>query len=54
MNLTVSFALAMWLAIRSTGRGAVSRRRLTRAVLAHLVAAPRDFLLPPRPSPGSG
>jgi site-specific recombinase len=48
MNLTVSFALAMWVAIRSTGRGAVSRRRLVRAVLAHLVASPRDFLLPPR------
>ncbi|MFO1396323.1 MAG: hypothetical protein U1F48_04595 [Burkholderiales bacterium] len=48
MNLTVSFALAMWVAVRSVGRGAVSRRRLTRAVLAHLVAAPRDFFLPPR------
>ena len=48
MNLTVSFALAMWVAIRSTGRSAVSRRRLVRAVLAHLRAAPRDFVLPPR------
>jgi site-specific recombinase len=48
MNLTVSFGLALWVAIRSTGRGAVSRKRLRRAVLAHLVAAPRDFLLPPR------
>lgn len=48
MNLTVSFALAMWVAIRSTGRGAVSRRRLVRAVLSHLVSSPRDFLLPPR------
>ena len=48
VNLTVSFSLAMWVAIRSTGRGAVSRRRLVRAVLAHLVAAPRDFFLPPR------
>ncbi len=51
LNLTVSFVLAMALAIRSTGRGAVSRGRLTRAVLAHLVAAPRDFLLPPRHRP---
>jgi site-specific recombinase len=51
MNLVVSFALAMWVAIRSTGRSAVSRRRLVRAVLAHLLAAPRDFLLPPRPAP---
>lgn len=50
LNLTVSFALAMWVAIRSTGRTAVSRRRLSRAVLAHLLAAPRDFLLPPRSS----
>lgn len=48
LNLTVSFSLAMWLAIRSTGRGAVSRRRLVRAVLAHLVASPRDFFLPPK------
>ncbi len=48
LNLTVSFALALWVAIRSTGRGVVSRRRLRRAVLAHLVASPRDFLLPPR------
>ena len=48
LNLTVSFALAMWVAIRSTGRGAVSRRRLVRAVFSHLRAAPRDFLLPPR------
>ena len=48
LNLSVSFALAMWVAIRSTGRGAVSRRRLVRAVLAHLLAAPRDFVLPPR------
>jgi len=48
MNLTVSFALAMWVAIRSTGRGVVSRRRLRWAVLAHLFLSPRDFLLPPR------
>ena len=41
MNLAVSFGLALWVAIRSTGRGAVSRRRLRRAVLAHLVWPPR-------------
>jgi site-specific recombinase len=40
--------LTLWVAIRSTGRGSVSRRRLRRAVLAHLVTSPRDFLLPPR------
>jgi site-specific recombinase len=48
MNLTVSFTLALVVAIWSTGRGAVSRRRLVRAVLAHLLTSPRDFLLPPR------
>jgi site-specific recombinase len=48
MNLSVSFGLALWVAIRSTGRGAVSRKRLRRAVLAHLLAAPLDFLRPPR------
>jgi site-specific recombinase len=50
-NLTVSFGLALLVAIRSTGASAVSRRRLRRAVLARLVASPRDFLLPPRAPP---
>jgi site-specific recombinase len=45
-NLTVSFGLGV--AIRSTGRGAVSRRRLRRAVFARVRAAPLDFLRPPR------
>ncbi|HQR12005.1 MAG TPA: recombinase [Casimicrobiaceae bacterium] len=49
MNLTVSFGLALSVAIRSTGRGAVSRRRLRRAVFARVRAAPLDFLLPPKP-----
>lgn len=53
MNLTVSFALAMWVAVRSVGRGEVSRRRLVRAVLAHLAASPRDFFLPPRAAPAA-
>ncbi len=48
LNLAVSFGLALWVAIWSTGAGAVSRRRLRRALLARLVANPRDFLLPPR------
>ena len=47
-NLAVSFGLALIVAIRSTGRGAVSRRRLFRAVFARLRAAPLAFLLPPR------
>ncbi len=36
LNLTVSFGLALGVAIRSTGRGAVSRRRLRRAVFARV------------------
>jgi site-specific recombinase len=47
LNLTVSFGLAIGVAVRSTGRGAVSRRRLRRAVLARVRAAPLDFLRPP-------
>jgi len=47
-NLAVSFGLALGVAIRSTGRGAVSRRRLRRAVFARVRAAPLDFLRPPR------
>ena len=53
MNLTVSFGLALLVAIRSTGRGAVSRRRLRRAVLARVRAAPLEFLFPPKPNAGS-
>jgi site-specific recombinase len=52
LNLGVSFALALWVAIRSTGAPALSRRRVYRAVAARLFAAPRDFLLPPRPGAG--
>ena len=48
LNLGVSFALALWVAIRSTGAKALSRRRVYRAVVSRLLAAPRDFLLPPR------
>jgi site-specific recombinase len=48
LNLGVSFTLALWVAIRATRAGALSRRRVFRAVLARLVASPRDFLLPPR------
>ena len=52
LNLTVSFGLALTVAIRSTGRGAVSRRRLRRAVFARVRTAPLDFLVPPRNPPG--
>jgi site-specific recombinase len=51
LNLTVSFGLALGVAIRSTGRGAVSRRRLRRAVFARVKSAPLDFLRPPRAGP---
>jgi site-specific recombinase len=53
MNLTVSFGLALFVAVRATGVGAVSRRRLRRVLLARLVASPRDFLLPPRQAPAA-
>ncbi len=51
MNLTVSFCLAMWVAIRSTAVGIVSQRRLFRAVLARIVRRPLEFILPPRAAP---
>jgi site-specific recombinase len=51
LNLTVSFGLALSVAIRSTGRGAVSRRRLRRAVFSRARTAPLDFLRPPPASP---
>jgi len=51
LNLTVSFGLALSVAIRSTGRGAVSRRRLRRAVFSRVRAAPLDFLRPPPAGP---
>ena len=54
LNLGVSFTLALWVAIRATGAGALSRRRVFRAVLARLVASPRDFLLPPRAPRSAG
>jgi site-specific recombinase len=53
LNLTVSFGLALGVAIRSTGRGAVSRRRLRRAVFARVKSAPLDFLRPPRAEPST-
>jgi site-specific recombinase len=51
LNLTVSFGLALAVAIRSTGRGAVSRRRLRRAVFSRVRTAPLDFLRPPPAGP---
>jgi site-specific recombinase len=48
LNLVVSFGLALAMAVRAAGLGVPSRRRLRRALAARVVAAPRDFLLPPR------
>ncbi|MBS0321983.1 MAG: recombinase [Proteobacteria bacterium] len=48
LNLTVSFCLAMWVAIRSTAAGIVSQRRLFRAVLVRVLRRPGEFILPPR------
>jgi site-specific recombinase len=48
LNLTVSFTLALWVAIRATRAGALSRRRVFRALFARVLKSPRDFLLPPR------
>jgi site-specific recombinase len=48
LNLGVSFSLALWVAIRSTGARELSRRRVYRVVTARFLSTPRDFLLPPR------
>ncbi|HPT49003.1 MAG TPA: site-specific recombinase [Accumulibacter sp.] len=47
-NLTVSFALALNVALRSRQVADTEWRPLARAVLSHLRQHPRDFLLPPR------
>ena len=52
LNLTVSFSLALMVAIRATRPRGLSRRRVYRAVLARLFASARDFLLPPRQRAG--
>jgi site-specific recombinase len=48
MNLAVSFALALDVALRSRQVAESQWKILARAVLAHLLRRPRDFLLPPR------
>jgi site-specific recombinase len=50
MNLTVSFALALNVALRSRGVTDSQWKILARAVLAHLLRRPRDFFLPPKPT----
>lgn len=48
INLTVSFALALNVALRARQVAESAWKSLARAVLAHLVRQPRDFFLPPR------
>lgn len=51
MNLSVSFALALDVALRSRQVADSQWKPLARAVLGHLRRHPRDFLLPPRRTP---
>jgi site-specific recombinase len=50
MNLAVSFALALDVALRSRQVAESQWKILARAVLAHLLRRPRDFFLPPKPT----
>ncbi len=48
MNLTVSFGLAMRLAVRARGITQVDRRRIYGAIWMRLLRQPRSFVLPPK------
>ncbi|MCK6551930.1 site-specific recombinase [Myxococcota bacterium] len=48
LNFGVSFALALWVALRARGVTRSSRWRLVRRLLVALVTSPRAFVLPPR------
>ena len=48
INLSVSFALALDVALRSRQVSDAQWRTLGRSVLAHLLRRPMDFFLPPR------
>jgi site-specific recombinase len=48
MNLTVSFALALNVALRARQVEQAQWRLLARSVLNHLIRHPRDFFLPPK------
>jgi site-specific recombinase len=52
MNLTVSFALALNVALRSRQVSDSQWKTLARSVVAHLRRQPRDFFLPPKASAG--
>ena len=51
VNLTVSFALALWVALRSRAVEFPHTRELLGRILHRLVTKPGEFLLPPRPAP---
>lgn len=48
MNLSVSFLLALWLALRARGEGLASLRQLGDALWCRFRMAPLAFLVPPR------
>lgn len=48
LNLGVSFALALAVALRSRGIGGLDRRRIVGAIFRRLRQAPRSFVLPAR------
>jgi site-specific recombinase len=54
INLAVSFALALNVALRSREVSDPQWKALARAVLVHLVRQPRDFFLPPRKADAGG
>jgi len=55
-NLTVSFSLALWVALRSRGVEFPHWRKLAGQVVQRFLGRPREFLMPPRQEakPGSG
>lgn len=48
LNFGVSFALALWVALRAEGFDASDRGELLRALLGRLRSSPLDFVWPPR------
>ena len=48
MNFGISFALALWVALRARESGPVAAFRVLRAVLGHFFRHPADFFRPPR------
>ncbi|MBL8481962.1 MAG: site-specific recombinase [Rhodocyclaceae bacterium] len=48
VNLTVSFSLALWLAMKAREVDFAQRSQFVRSLLRRLVTSPREFILPPR------